>query len=140
MHYGVKWNSKWCHLFSHEFYFNFPSFFFSGVGTKCQYDSHCIENAFCRHQLLCICKKEFRVISEDNWSCHGMKNFLFCFIIIKTMITNVVQNNKMTCFISTLKTTKISVKFYFIDYRLSVRPISRHIKMFTTAINLKFEA
>jgi hypothetical protein len=64
----------------------------------------------------------------------------FYFIIIKTMITNVVQNNKSICLISTLKTTKISLKFYFIDYRLSVRPISRHIKMFTTAINLKFEA
>jgi hypothetical protein len=42
-----------------------------GVGAKCQYDSHCIEKAFCRHQLVCFCKREHWMVTEDNWRCHG---------------------------------------------------------------------
>lgn len=63
VHY-VKRSLKRCRLFLSP-----PSFL--GVGAKCHYDSHCIENAFCRHQLLCFCKKDYWVMSNDHWNCRG---------------------------------------------------------------------
>lgn len=46
-------------------------FIFAGIGAKCHYDSHCIENAFCRHQLVCFCKKDYWMMSDDHWKCKG---------------------------------------------------------------------
>lgn len=60
------------------FSFSFTShIFYQGVGAKCHYDSDCIENSFCRHQLLCFCKKEFWVMSDDHWNCKGMIQTVF---------------------------------------------------------------
>ncbi|XP_055596915.1 uncharacterized protein LOC129746965 [Uranotaenia lowii] len=41
------------------------------IGRRCQYDSHCIPNAYCRGQMICKCKREFGHLSEDKWSCQA---------------------------------------------------------------------
>ncbi|XP_055523774.1 uncharacterized protein LOC129717701 isoform X2 [Wyeomyia smithii] len=41
------------------------------IGKRCQYDSHCITNAYCKGQMICTCKREFEYLSEDKWSCQA---------------------------------------------------------------------
>lgn len=59
-----------------------------GVGSKCHYDNECIPSesfiktlfyvnfcnildSYCRHQLMCFCKKDYYAVPEDQWSCKG---------------------------------------------------------------------
>lgn len=65
----MDWDYK-THWHVHNF------FTFSGIGTKCHYDTHCIENAFCRHQLMCFCKKDYYP-SDDHWTCIGERISIF---------------------------------------------------------------
>lgn len=44
---------------------------FQGIGRTCTYDSHCISNAYCKAQVLCACKAEYPLESEDKWYCDG---------------------------------------------------------------------
>ncbi|XP_058811924.1 uncharacterized protein LOC131676689 isoform X2 [Topomyia yanbarensis] len=39
------------------------------IGKRCQYDAHCITNAYCKGQMICTCKREYEYHSEDKWSC-----------------------------------------------------------------------
>ncbi|XP_055617023.1 uncharacterized protein LOC129762612 isoform X1 [Toxorhynchites rutilus septentrionalis] len=39
------------------------------IGRRCNYDSHCIPNAYCKGQTICTCKREFGYPSLDKWSC-----------------------------------------------------------------------
>lgn len=46
---------------------------FKGIGRTCTYDSHCISNAYCKAQVMCACKAEYPLESEDKWYCDGNK-------------------------------------------------------------------
>ncbi|XP_058455631.1 uncharacterized protein LOC131432972 [Malaya genurostris] len=41
------------------------------IGKRCQYDAHCITNAYCKGQMICTCKREYEYLSEDKWSCQA---------------------------------------------------------------------
>ncbi|XP_058811922.1 uncharacterized protein LOC131676689 isoform X1 [Topomyia yanbarensis] len=41
------------------------------IGKRCQYDAHCITNAYCKGQMICTCKREYEYHSEDKWSCQA---------------------------------------------------------------------
>lgn len=45
--------------------------YFKGIGRTCTYDSHCITNAYCKAQVMCACKAEYPLESEDKWYCDG---------------------------------------------------------------------
>ncbi|XP_058811926.1 uncharacterized protein LOC131676689 isoform X4 [Topomyia yanbarensis] len=44
---------------------------FGAIGKRCQYDAHCITNAYCKGQMICTCKREYEYHSEDKWSCQA---------------------------------------------------------------------
>ncbi|XP_062558027.1 uncharacterized protein LOC134222896 [Armigeres subalbatus] len=41
------------------------------IGKRCNYDIHCIPNAYCKGQMICTCKREFAYLAPDNWSCQA---------------------------------------------------------------------
>lgn len=117
------------HENSFSFSFRLSCMLLEGVGAKCHYDNECIPSksfirtlfyvnscnildSYCRHQLMCFCKKDYYAVSEDQWSCKGESiqlmrdafrnwasvNLKFCRVIIpgtiywSTLISSVSSN------------------------------------------------